>query len=104
MGSVKDALALVASIAIRPCTGAIFLLIIAWQMEILMAGAAAVLVMGLGTATLTSIVAISSTFARRMAFTSSNAVNGLHIALPAMQVFAGVLITLFSLGLLGLVV
>lgn len=103
VGSIRDALVLVASIAIRPCTGAIFLLVIGWQMDILLAGAAAVMVMGLGTAPLTRLVAIASSAARRMAFTTSASVNGLQVALPALQMFAGALIMLVSLGLLGLV-
>ena len=92
---------LVLSIAVRPCTGAIFLLVIAWQMDLHMAGAAAVIVMGLGTAALTSLVAFSSIVARRLAFVSSSKFNRLHIALPALQIIAGSMISLASLGLLG---
>ncbi|MBM7070334.1 nickel/cobalt transporter [Actibacterium sp. 188UL27-1] len=102
-GSFRDSLVLVLSIAVRPCTGAIFLLVIAWQMDIQMAGAAAVLIMGLGTAVLTSLVAVSSIAARSVAFASSTSFSGQHIALPALQIFAGALISVVSIGLLGLV-
>ena len=101
VGSFREAVMLVLSIAVRPCTGAIFLLVIAWQMDLHMAGAAAVIVMGLGTAALTSLVAFSSIVARRLAFVSSSKFNRLHIALPALQIIAGSMISLASLGLLG---
>ena len=99
---MKDALALIGSIAIRPCTGAIFLLVIAWQMDIATAGAAAVIVMGLGTATLTSLVAISSIAARRIAVVSADGSALAAIAFPTVQIFAGTLIFWISLGLLTL--
>lgn len=95
VGSLRDAVVLILSIAVRPCTGAIFLLVIAWQMDIAVAGAAAVFVMGLGTAALTSLVAVSSTMARRVTSTI--------VVLPAVhatvQIFAGTMIALISLGI-----
>jgi len=104
LDSFRDAALLVLSIAIRPCTGAIFLLVIAWQLNIQAAGAAAVFVMGLGTAALTSLVAVSSIAARSLAFSSATSVSGLLIAVPAVQIFAGTMIILFSLGLLGIAI
>ncbi len=100
VGSVKEAIALITSIAIRPCTGAVFLLIVAWQADILLAGALAVMVMGLGTAALTSIVAVSSVAARQLAFFSADASGVASIAVPAVQILAGVLICWISFGLL----
>ncbi len=102
LGSLRDAAMLVASIAIRPCTGAIFLLVIAWQMDIQLAGAAAVVVMGLGTAALTSLVAVSSIAARGIAFTTAGSIGAASFALPALQVLAGAFIVWFSLILLGI--
>lgn len=100
--SFRDALALIFSIAIRPCTGAVFLLVITWQMDIKAAGAMAVIVMGLGTSALTSIVALSSTTARHITALSSGSLKGVATIMPALQVFVGGLILIFSLGLLGL--
>ncbi len=80
---------LVLSIAIRPCTGAIFLLVIAWQMDITVAGAVAVMVMGLGTAAPTSLVAVSSVAARGIAFASSPSLAKWQVALPALQMITG---------------
>lgn len=95
---------MVASIAIRPCTGAIFLLVIAWQMDIQLAGAAAVVVMGLGTAGLTSLVALSSIAARQITFASAGGMGAVAVALPTLQVFAGALIVWISLILLRVAV
>lgn len=101
LGSLREALVLIGSIAIRPCTGAIFLLIIAWQMEIRVAGAIAVIVMGLGTAGLTSLVALSTVGARRVAFAAAGGLGPVTLALPALQIFAGALIFWISLILLS---
>ena len=100
VGSLKEAVALMVSIAVRPCTGAVFLLIIAWQMNIIVAGAAAVIVMGLGTALLTSMVAVSSVAARRLAFFSADASGVARVAFPTVQILAGALICWISFGLL----
>lgn len=100
VGSFKEAAVLIASIAVRPCSGAVFLLVIAWQMDIKIAGAAAVMVMGLGTALLTGMVAVSSVAARRLAFVSAEASGVASIAFPAAQILAGMLIVWLSFGLL----
>ena len=68
---------------------------------LVVSGALAVVVMGLGTAALTSLVAISSTTARRMAVLSSGSMHGVATMLSVLQILVGVLILLFSLGLLG---
>lgn len=102
--SARDAAALVLSIAIRPCTGAIFLLVIAWQMDLHLAGALAVLTMGLGTAALTSAVSVSGVAVRSAALASAKSLDSWRVAGPVLQVFAGVTITLLGLGLAGFVV
>lgn len=104
LGSIREALVLIGSIAIRPCTGAIFLLVIAWQMDIQLAGAAAVIVMGLGTAGLTGLVAISSIAARGITFASAGTMGAMTVVLPTLQVFAGALIMLTSVMLLRIAV
>lgn len=102
--SLRDAAALVLSIAMRPCTGAIFLLVIAWQMDIRFAGALAVAVMGLGTAGLASLVAVSSVASRGLALSAQSPLRTVQVALPSMQVFAGAIVVIVSLGLFRLAV
>lgn len=101
VGSLRDAFGLVFSIAIRPCTGAIFLLVIAWQMDLAMAGAIAVVTMGLGTAALTSLVAASSVAARSIAVFSTSTHQPWRFVLPGLQVFSGTTVVLISLAFLG---
>ncbi|MEM9582868.1 MAG: hypothetical protein AAGA08_07105 [Pseudomonadota bacterium] len=67
MNSTKDMVAVIASIALRPCTGALFLLIIAMRMNIFPVGCLAVLAMSLGTASFNLIIAATGVTARRMA-------------------------------------
>lgn len=98
--SLRDAAALVLSIAVRPCTGALFLLVIAWQMDIAAAGAVAVMVMGLGTAATTGLVAISSVTARGLAHASTGSLGLLTIAAPSLQLAAGLAIIWFAVALL----
>lgn len=99
--SARDVAALIVSIAMRPCTGALFLLVIAWQMEIRLAGALAVIVMGMGTAALTSLVAVSSIAARGLAVASFSDTGAMARAIPSLQIVAGSLILWMSLSLLG---
>ncbi len=99
--SLRGALLVVASIAIRPCTGALFLLVITWQTGIAAAGAAAVIVMGLGTAATTILVAMSSIFARSVISASSRSFGVLTLAAPSLQFLSGLFIVWFALVLLG---
>lgn len=94
--SVRETVALILSIAIRPCTGAVFLLVIAWQLDIPWAGAAAVIVMGLGTASLTSLVAVSSVGARGLARISVDRMGMATLVMPVLQILSGVAILMFG--------
>ena len=67
LGSLREAAAIVASIAIRPCTGALFVLVIAARFDAFAAGCLAVLAMALGTAATTLTVAAGGRLARGLA-------------------------------------
>ncbi|MEM6972845.1 MAG: hypothetical protein AAF577_08565 [Pseudomonadota bacterium] len=98
--SLRDTTTLILSIAVRPCTGALFLLVIAWQMDIALAGAAAVMVMGTGTAAMTGLVAVSSVFARGAARAASDSLGVIAVAAPSLQLVSGLAILWFAMALL----
>ncbi len=95
-----DTLALIAGMAARPCTGALFVLVIAWRMDLVAAGAAAVLAMGLGTATVTLAVALLAVMGREAALISAGTGRGARVVMPVLQIAGGGLIVAVSAALL----
>lgn len=96
----RDALALVAGIALRPCTGALFVLILTWQLGIAAAGIAGAFIMGLGTASVTIGVAALAVWAREGAL---QGVGGVRMAraLPVLELTFGAVIAITALSLLA---
>jgi ABC-type nickel/cobalt efflux system permease component RcnA len=98
--SLRDAALLVGGIALRPCTGAVFLLIICWRLGVDAAGIAGTLAMALGTATVTISVALLSTTAREGALAGFATGPAARRVLPSLELAAGALIAAAALTLL----
>ncbi len=96
----RDVAALISGIAMRPCTGAIFLLILTWQLGIGASGVAGVFAMGLGTAIVTVSVAGLAVWTREGALASLPGQSITRI-LPWFEVLAGGLVVVIALSVLA---
>lgn len=92
----RDAAMLVLSIAIRPCTGALFVLIIALRFDVFWAGALSILTMGLGTAAFNLMIAWSGVAARRLSAVQALAGEDIGRVRAGLQILGGGLIALVS--------
>lgn len=100
--SFGETLGLVTALAARPCSGAIFVLIIAWRMDLAWAGAGAAAAMGLGTAALTALTAWLAVTSRDAAFRSAGSTSAVRRLAPGLQILAGgVILAVAALALLA---
>lgn len=100
LNSTRDAAALVASIALRPCTGALFVLVIAARFDAFAVGCLAVITMGLGTAAFNLMVASSGVAAQRLAGFGARDHDGIQTVSATLHVTGGVLIIAISISML----
>jgi nickel/cobalt transporter (NicO) family protein len=98
--SLREAAALVAAMAARPCAGALIVLVLAWSMGLTATGAAAVVAMGLGTAAFTVTLAALAVTGRDAAFLSAGPAAAARRVGPALQIGAGAVILIVSGALL----
>lgn len=98
--SVRDAIAVIAAIAIRPCTGAVFLLILTHALGLQWAGITGALIMGLGTAVFTGCVAFAAVGLRES--TLAQIAGGAATArlMAVVEVLAGLTIAVLAAQLL----
>lgn len=95
----RAAAALVGGIAMRPCTGALFLLVLTWQMGIIGAGVAGTYAMGLGTAVITIAAALGAVALREGLIAGLARSRALALALPVLEITAGLVIAVIALSL-----
>ncbi|MGL4319644.1 MAG: hypothetical protein ACRCS3_02170, partial [Paracoccaceae bacterium] len=95
----RDTAALIAGIAIRPCSGALFLLILTYQMGIAGAGVIGTFVMGLGTASVTMVVALLAVWSRE-GLLAGLSEGRLARALPVIELVAGAVVMAVALQML----
>jgi len=99
--SLRDAAMVIGAIAIRPCTGALFLLILTWRLGIDWAGIIGAFVMGIGTASITLLVAVASVSFRESAL--AQAATGPQVVRLAavIETLAGGIVLILALQLLN---
>jgi nickel/cobalt transporter (NicO) family protein len=95
----RDGLALVVGIAMRPCSGALLVLVLTWQLGIAVAGVFGAFAMGLGTAMVTVGAALLAVWAREGALQGLGGARFAR-ALPLVELAVGSAIAVVALGLL----
>lgn len=98
--SLTETLVLIGGIAIRPCTGALFVLIITWQMGIALVGILGAFTMAFGTALITIGVALAATGLRGGVLAGViGSARGAQVA-AVVEVIAGGVVVALAGGLL----
>lgn len=99
--SWREALAVIVSVGLRPCTGAILVLVFALSQGIVHAGVAATFAMAAGTALTVAAIAALASGAKALAVRLASARAGATtLVLSAAEVAAALLVALFGAALL----
>lgn len=94
--SWREAAALVLGVAMRPCTSALFLLILTWRLGLDRIGILGAFTMGLGVMMVTISAALIAALARRGVFWSLPQGRGLALTVPALEMIIGMAIVVIA--------
>lgn len=100
VGTLREAVILIAGIAVRPCTGALFVLIITWQMGIAVLGVSGAFAMALGTAIVTVAVGLAAGGLRGGILAGISGSPRFAQVAAMVELMAGVVVVLLAGGLL----
>ena len=98
--SIREVLGLVLAVGLRPCSGALVVLVFALSQGVLLAGIGAVLLMGLGTALTVSSLAILAVGAKALALKVGSGADRAERVVSAFEIFGALLLTAFGIVML----
>ncbi len=100
VGTLREALVLIGGIAVRPCTGALFVQIITWQMGIGLLGVAGAFAMAIGTALITIFVGLAAGGLRGGMLAGLSGAPQFARAVAGIEALAGLAVAFIAGGLL----
>lgn len=100
-GNLREAIGLVLAVGLRPCSGALVVLVFALSQGVLIAGIAAVFLMGLGTALTVSLLASLAVGAKALAMRIGSGGDRAERVVSAMEVLGALLLLGFGLLMLA---